>query len=341
MTITVRGNSFQAVVYYEGKRYRQQFKNRYDALQWEVEAKSCLMRGEEPPDKQFKRKPGVLQNLGDLFEYTFNHYWKDMRSADTSHINGSIVVELIGAETLVKNIDTIKINNFIQKLSGHGNSNATINRKLSALSKMLDVAIQIGVIDKRPTWSWQKESVGRIRYFTLEEEKKMIETMNHFGSRDYGQFILFLCDTGFRKEEALNTKWSDFKLNLITIDRTKNDLPRSVPITDRIKSLVEDVKDRKGGPFLHLSKSGFRQAWDRMRVHLKYDTDKNFTPHVCRHTYISRLAMAGVPFPTIQRLAGHKSFQTTLRYIHLAPESFNVALSSLNRLHNPVQEHVA
>ena len=39
-----------------------------------------------------------------------------------------------------------------------------------------------------------------------------------------------------------------------------------------------------------------------------------------RHTFASRLVMAGVELRTVQELMGHKSIVTTMRYAHLAPQ---------------------
>ena len=45
----------------------------------------------------------------------------------------------------------------------------------------------------------------------------------------------------------------------------------------------------------------------------------NYTWHTNRHTFASRLVMAGVDLRTVQELLGHKSITTTMRYAHLAP----------------------
>ncbi|HEY6290263.1 MAG TPA: tyrosine-type recombinase/integrase [Terriglobia bacterium] len=38
-----------------------------------------------------------------------------------------------------------------------------------------------------------------------------------------------------------------------------------------------------------------------------------------RHTFASRLVMAGVPLRHVAELMGHSEIQTTMRYAHLAP----------------------
>jgi Phage integrase family len=46
---------------------------------------------------------------------------------------------------------------------------------------------------------------------------------------------------------------------------------------------------------------------------------KDVTWHIFRHTYISRLVMAGADLRTMQELAVHKDIKMTVRYAHLAP----------------------
>ena len=43
------------------------------------------------------------------------------------------------------------------------------------------------------------------------------------------------------------------------------------------------------------------------------------TWYCLRHTFASRLVMAGVDFRTVAELMGHKTIQMTMRYAHLAP----------------------
>ena len=56
---------------------------------------------------------------------------------------------------------------------------------------------------------------------------------------------------------------------------------------------------------------------------------KDFTWHCLRHTFASRLVMAGVDIRTVQELLGHKTITVTLRYAHLAPQHQLAAVQRL------------
>jgi site-specific recombinase XerD len=56
---------------------------------------------------------------------------------------------------------------------------------------------------------------------------------------------------------------------------------------------------------------------------------QRFTWHCLRHTFASRLIIAGVDLRTVQELMGHKTIQMTCRYAHLAPQHRLAAVQRL------------
>jgi integrase len=76
----------------------------------------------------------------------------------------------------------------------------------------------------------------------------------------------------------------------------------------------------KGKVFAHLyssSKTIGARGW--FKVALSDVGIADFHWHDLRHTFASRLVMAGVDIRTVQELMGHKTIQITMRYAHLAP----------------------
>lgn len=54
---------------------------------------------------------------------------------------------------------------------------------------------------------------------------------------------------------------------------------------------------------------------------------KKLTPHTLRRTYLTTLWRAGLDIPTLTRIAGHKSVQTTMaHYLDIQPEDMAGAI---------------
>ena len=69
------------------------------------------------------------------------------------------------------------LDGLIGKLRNRGNSNATINRKMAALRKLLRKAHKMGDIHSLPEFRREKEKAGRIRFLDHEEERRLFEAI--------------------------------------------------------------------------------------------------------------------------------------------------------------------
>jgi integrase len=139
-----------------------------------------------------------------------------------------------------------------------------------------------------------------------------------------------------RASEQFSLKWSqvDLERKILTLPKTKNGAVRHIPINSVAASAFaglrakgngsEDVfpSKRKDGAALVSARGWFKPA-------LRDAGIKSFTWHCLRHTFASRLVMAGVDIRTVGELLGHKTLAMTMRYAHLAPAHNAAAVDKL------------
>ena len=218
-----------------------------------------------------------------------------------------------------------------------GVSEATINRELAFLKNLFTKAIEWGKATENPVKKVQlyREQNGRTRYLTEDEEARLLAVC----SPQVRPLVITALHTGFRASELLSLIWQDvdFRRGVVMVRAgyAKNGEARSVPMNDTLTMLMKSAKlhaaeggrmfrNRHGEPY-----RSFRTAFERA-VHRAGNQD--FTFHDLRHTFASRLVMAGVDLPTVKELLGHKDITMTLRYAHLSTDHKQAAVKKLGKV---------
>ncbi len=335
-----RGTTWQAdVITKTGKRIRPGgFVDETAANLWEALAHDANSKGLPLPPVPTRGRPGTdlgptAMTLGELRKTVLAtgkpDGWKgskDFRSADErSHM----AVQFFGATTRVTTITVTEVDRWITSLTARGNSGATINRKVAALSKMLTFASRRAIIQTKPHTARQQEDEGRIRFLTKAEELTILNRLELMGEVDFMHLAIFLIDTGARFSEAYGLTAADLGPNRVTFWVTKGGKARTLPLTARAQAAVDHFAGRNGGagPFSGMHYWNCRAAWDRCRAELGSAYD-DVVIHVFRHTRASRFVMEGHDLLRVMKWMGHKRFQTTLRYAHLAPDALDGMLSA-------------
>ncbi|MGD1820821.1 MAG: site-specific tyrosine recombinase/integron integrase [Pleomorphochaeta sp.] len=146
-----------------------------------------------------------------------------------------------------------------------------------------------------------------------------------------------LYDTGLRISEALNLDVRDINLNKNSFSVFgKGKKQRIVFYTDRTKQLLKEyidiknelqieknisIKEDRDKLFVtnlgkHLSISSVESIFEKQRV--EFGWQKNFTPHVLRHSYATHLLNNGASIRMVQQMLGHSSLSTTQIYTHVS-----------------------
>lgn len=222
------------------------------------------------------------------------------------------------------------LDSLIGALRKRGNSNATINRKMAALSKLLRKAHKMGDIHSLPEFRRQKERAGRLRFLEANEEATLFREI---GNRSdlYLKLSIFLVDTGARLGESIALKWNDVHEGRVTFWITKSGRSRTVPLTARAKEALGDLADRTPGPFTSVDPQKYRSIWNLAKVDAGLSDEPDIVPHVLRHTCASRLVRGGIDLRRVQMWLGHQTLEMTMRYAHLASHDLDMCVPVLER----------
>lgn len=338
MSVNPRGKGFEVYVKRGERRWRVSASTEAQAKGMEQAIIEALDGGIEPDMVVIKDISDTgKKTLGQVFDLVIALKWKGTPAEDTSTINANLVKAIIGPNTPIDEINSEHRDNLVLALEAKGNSNGTINRKLAALSVALNFAIKRGWRTKPLDLERKKESQGRIRFLIGDEEKRLLGMTRHLGYEREADLFTFLLDTGARISEALRLEQRDLTETHVTFWKTKNDLPRTIPLTERLKVLLNRLAEHQR-PF-DFEYEHCRKVWDRVRALLGFLEDEQWVIHMLRHTCASRLVQRGVPILVVQKWMGHKTITVTMRYAHLAPSNLDAAVSVLNPV-APVAELV-
>ncbi|MGB3830552.1 MAG: site-specific integrase [Mesorhizobium sp.] len=267
--------------------------------------------------------------IGELFSAYRDILWDDGRHKyNVSSFIGEIDEILLGER--FSTFDQNTLDGLIGTLRQRGNSNATINRKMAALSKLLRKAHKMGDIHSLPEFRRQKERAGRIRFLERDEEARLFAAIRG-RSEDAYRLSVFLVDSGCRLGEALGLIWNDIQGHRVSFWITKSGRSRTIPLTDRARAAVSVSAEgrRLKGPFAMLNQPQYRAIWNEAKMEVGLGADTQVVPHILRHTCASRLVQGGIDIRRVQMWLGHQTLQMTMRYAHLATHDLDGCVTVL------------
>ena len=337
--IRKRGEKWFVDVSHKGQRKTATVETYAEAEAKRTELLDALQNGKEVAQSRANARVWTLQEaLDKTLSLPKPEGWRGTSYEAQATLNAQDAIDFMGSERKLDAISRDLIDAWFHSCEAKGNSDSTINRKRSALSKMMRVAVEYGGLPSMPSLPRQrKEPVGRIRQISPSEEQELLIRLRNCGHAEIADAVAVLIDTGMRCGELWNVRPVDVDLKNSVVmvygtegKGTKNGKIRSVPLTKRAKALFADRM--KGAICFDIDKSTMRHAWDRARSGMGLTEDKNFTPHVARHTCASRLVKAGVSLPVVQQWLGHSNIATTMRYAHLYPSDLMNAAAALERM---------
>jgi integrase len=207
---------------------------------------------------------------------------------------------------------------------------ATSNRYRALLSLTYRLAIRSCKVRENPARlvAHRFEDNARVRFLESEEEVALRAKIREVCPKRESEFDLAL-HTGIRQGEQYGLRWEhvDWERRQLTIPRSKNGSMRHVPLNSTALHALVELRTLNGHCELVCGGSRTPRTWfDRL---LKVSGVREFTWHCLRHTFASRLVMAGVDIRTVAELLGHMTLAMTMRYAHLAPDHQLAAVQKL------------
>jgi integrase len=234
---------------------------------------------------------------------------------------------------------------------------STIHLIHEIFSLAMKDAVKRGILSSNPCdhVSLPRIEEKEMQFFDPKQARALFGQLR--GNEHEALFTLAIT-TGMRQGELQALRWEDidFDNSTVQVRRTVVYLAhegyhenepksragrRTIPLTQQTLDALRFHKKRQDstdedslvfcgrGQGGYLSSTGMRLAFDRILEdaglpHIRF--------HDLRHTAATLLLRSGASLKSIQKILGHASIQTTMRYVHLLPEMLEEDIERLGKM---------
>lgn len=248
-----------------------------------------------------------------------NHYLKDWQERPISRIDQDLVIGRY------------------KKIAASSSGQAQASSVMRCLRSVLNFAIATygrEVLPDNPVASLTAKRVwirdkARTDHLKVHQVKPFVTALRGLANAVMGAYLEFILLTGARRNEAALLKWKDVDLrSLVLIFRdTKNHSDRHIPITPRVKALLEFMKSQKNGEYVFHSidkngKATYIKEPRKAMAAANIAASSEVTVHGLRRTFSTLLESLDCPAYPLKALLGHslKGDVTTAHYTQISVE---------------------
>jgi integrase len=337
-SIYKRGNIYWIKYYRNSKPYRESSESKKEA-----DAKRLLKKREG--EISSGKLPGIYFDkvlFDELAEDLITDYLINGQSVkEVRKRLNHLMPQFEGVRVVV--ITSPQIKSYIEMRIDEGAANATINRELAALKRMLNLAAQQTPpkVDRVPYIPMLKENNVRKGFFEHNQFLALRSALPFF----LQPFVTFAYKVGWRDTEISSLKWNQVDLDQgivrLEVGETKNDEGRTVYLDKELKELFTGLwesrkRSRKLTPYVFANEAGngpikdFRGAWNRAcretELGYGYRFSKKYVAkwqdklpsgpilHDFRRTAVRNMVRAGIPERVAMMVSGHKTRSVFDRY---------------------------
>lgn len=228
----------------------------------------------------------------------------------------------------IKEVKTVHINGFINKLITDGYTKKSASRKLNSIRTFFRYLKNDGIIEQNPSLD-----VSHPKY--IQSAPRIFSKLEYRALRDFAKeeprtyaLVDILLQTGMKIGELAALKTEDIKDSTIHITQFGKTPGRDVPLNKAVKKSIDDyLKNRsvqKTDGHLFITRTGnpllirnIRQIISRCfrEVGIEKATVNDF-----RNTFIAHQLKNGASVEYIARLVGHRRLSSTERFLNVVKE---------------------
>ncbi len=315
-----------------GKRHRELI-GRFETAVVALHKRKCEIRDGKLNEPAVRKTSLTLEqvfelriksNQGELTDQTERHYRSLFKTPRFDALR----------DVPIRKICVEDIENILIGVHHDDCSKDTQKNYRALMSGIFSYAVKKGFAAASPVKKTKapKPSKGRDRILAHDEERVMRDKLRKSWKEREPELDLFL-NTGMRVGEAWHLTW-----DRVHPDRGIFEVPdegktgwRDIPMNSVCRKAIATLHEQsEGSRFVIPNPPGkmdeertFEQMryWARSIQKLANACSINgISAHSLRHTFASRLVMAGVDLRTVQEFLGHASIAQTMRYAHFSPE---------------------
>jgi len=150
---------------------------------------------------------------------------------------------------------------------------------------------------------------------TFKPEEVIALWNDYQKGNDFTGYIILMLFTGMSCGDLMAQKTEDIHLDeryMIGGVKTKKRKTTEIVFPEILKDVIKKLAGEN--MLLEMSEETFRKNF---ALALERANVRQLRPHACRHTYLTRLALADVQAAIIQEMGRHTNYKTTLRYTHI------------------------
>jgi integrase len=307
-----RGSVYWIAYYHRGKEYRESSES-----ESETQARKLLKRrlgemhsGAFIPNEDRLTFNEVVEGLKD--DYRVN----ERRSLKTVEFYIPHLRGFFGFDRAV-DITPDRVKAYQVKRLQEKASNATVNREVAILGRMLSLAFNAGRLSRKPRFQMLDENNTRQGFLEHGDFVRLLGNLpGHL--KPVTEFLYL---SGWRKGEAQKLEWREVDLKgqvvRLRIENSKNKEARILPLTGRLLYLFQERHEerRLDCPYVFHRKGqrigDFKKAW---KTACKESKLAGTLVHDLRRTAARNLSRAGVPETVAMEITGHKTRSMYRRY---------------------------